>query len=273
MARLLIDLGYQNVAVLQGGYGGWKASGGRVEAVRPALRDKVAWIDSVAETADPGGSDPYLSSLEDRSFLHGRELPFQRDLTVLFVDMVDSTPLVMELDPPEVLELVQRFMATVAEIGVYHCGDVHDFEGDGALLYFEGPGEALPAAFEMRRRLIALRDELPMMPLPRLSLDRGRVVVGTVGSRFRRGVGLIGPCVPRASRILKLAPAGGIVVTDAVLEAAKQSNPDLYATFRMPVQADDLRGIGGSLLIHVSPWVPETTPVSGESARSESLPA
>jgi class 3 adenylate cyclase len=258
VARLLIDLGYQNVAVLQGGYSAWEASGGDTETIRPALRDSVAWIDSVTEHADPGGSDPFLSSLEDRSFLHGRELPFQRDLTVLFVDMVDSTPLVMELDPPE---------------GVYHCGDVHDFEGDGALLYFEGPGEALPAAFEMRRRLIALRDELPMMPLPRLSLDRGRVVVGTVGSRFRRGVGLIGPCVPRASRILKLAPAGGIVVTDPVLEAAKQSNPDLYATFRMPVQADDLRGIDGSVLIHVSPWVPEAAPVSGESVRSESLRA
>lgn len=271
MARLLIDLGYQNVAVLEGGFGGWKASGGPVEPVLASRRDAFDWTAADGQAAEPAGADPFLSSLENRSFLHGRELPFQRDLTVLFVDMVDSTPLVMELDPPDVLELVQRFMATVSEIGVYHCGDVHDFEGDGALLYFEGPGEALPAAFEMRRRLIALRDELPTMPLPRLSLDRGRVVVGTVGGRFRQGVALIGPCVPRASRILKLAPAGGIVVTDPVLEVAKQSNPELYATFRMPVQAEgqDLRGIEGAVLVHVSPWNPAQLSLSDGLERTE----
>ena len=250
-------MGYRDVAVLEGGYSAWTLAGHETPIVEPSRRDPYTWVaGDAAQDVDTGGGDPFLSSLEDRSFLHGRELPFQRDLTVLFVDMVDSTPLVMELDPPDVLALVQEFMETVAEIGVYHCGDVHDFEGDGALLYFEGPGEAVPAAFEMRRRLVALREKNPAMPLPRLSLDHGRVVVGMVGSRFRRGVGLIGPCVPRASRILKLAPAAGIVATEPVLERTEVTNPDLFHSFRMLIDADDLKGIGGSVRVYVSPWIP-----------------
>ena len=48
------------------------------------------------------------------------------------------------------LEILQAFMEIVINVGIYHCGDVHDFEGDGALLYFEGVGEAVPAAFRLR---------------------------------------------------------------------------------------------------------------------------
>jgi len=36
----------------------------------------------------------------------------------------------------------------------YADGEVHDFEGDGAFLYFEGPGEAVPAAFRLRDELL-----------------------------------------------------------------------------------------------------------------------
>ncbi|MEN8133723.1 MAG: hypothetical protein ABFS45_26920, partial [Pseudomonadota bacterium] len=59
----------------------------------------------------------------------------------------------------------RAFMEVVIDVGVYHCGDVHDFEGDGALLYFEGPGEAVPAAFRFREELLLRRSGPLDIPL------------------------------------------------------------------------------------------------------------
>jgi class 3 adenylate cyclase len=139
---------------------------------------------------------------------------------------------VLGSSPEQVLEIVQAFMEIVVDVGVHHCGDVHDFEGDGALLYFEGVGEAVPAAFRLRDALVARRRALPALPLPRLSLDVGPVVVGIVGTRFRQAVALLGPSVHTAAKILKLATPGGIVATGAVVEQARVTSPDFFRAFR-----------------------------------------
>ena len=72
---------------------------------------------------------------------------------------------------------------------------------------------------------------MPALPLPRLSLDIGPVVIGIVGTRFRQTVSLVGASVHTAARILKLAPPGGIVATDAIVEHARRANPELAARF------------------------------------------
>lgn len=110
------------------------------------------------------------------------------------------------------------------------------------MLYFEGVGEALPAAFEIRRRLEAQRYETENLPRARISIDEGPLVIGIVGSRFRRGVALVGPCVPRAARILKLGPPGGIVATENVIRLGRESNMDLASTFISLEEIPRLRG-------------------------------
>ena len=95
----------------------------------------------------------FLPRLAGHSFLMGHSLPLRRNMVSMFVDMVDSTGLIFSRTPEQVLGLIQTFMEVVVEIGAHHCGDVKDFEGDGAFLYFEGPGEAMPAAFRLRERL------------------------------------------------------------------------------------------------------------------------
>jgi class 3 adenylate cyclase len=149
----------------------------------------------------------------------------------MFVDMVDSTGLIFSRSPEQVLALVQSFMEIVVDVGAYHCGDVHDFEGDGAYLYFEGPGEAVPAAFRLRERLLARRRAIPALPLPRISLDLGPIVIGIVGTRFRQAVALVGPSVHVAARILKLGPPGSIIATEPVLAVARRTDPELAREF------------------------------------------
>jgi len=226
----------------------------------PDAPTQVAWVPftpeapAAAVSTAPAPESLFLPRIAGQGFLEGRTLPLRQDMAVGFVDMVGSTRLVFERSAEEVLEVMQAFMEVVIDVGAYHCGDVHDFEGDGAFLYFEGAGEAVPAAFRLRNELVARRRSLPTLPLPRVSLDVGPVVLGVVGTRFRRTVALVGPAVHTAARILKLAPPGGIAVTDAIIAHARRANPQLAREFAVQEgAAEHLDPELRSLRIHVAP--------------------
>jgi class 3 adenylate cyclase len=236
------------VAVLRGGLEAWLHGGGALAETRPPERaPEIPWKEfspeahvARAPAAQQAAESLFLPRLAGQTFLEGHELPTKQEMVPLFVDMVGSTRLVFEKSPEEVLALMQAFMEVVIDIGAYHCGDVHDFEGDGALLYFAGAGEAVPAAFRLREELARRRERMPGLPPPRLSLDVGLLVIGVVGTRFRQTVSLVGPAVHTAARILKLAPPGGIAATSAIVERARRENPELAARFA-PLDVDRRR--------------------------------
>jgi len=161
---------------------------------------------------------------------------------VLFVDIAGSTPLVVGLPPEEALALVQRFMGVVTEAALAYCGDVKDYEGDGALLYFESVLEATQAA-------LAIRDALERQPASegpvlhaRQSLDVGSVVIGVIGTPLRRSVALIGPSINLAARLLKQIPPGGIVATEAIVARLREQAPEIAGRFRLLPERLELRG-------------------------------
>jgi len=166
-------------------------------------------------------------------YVSQQHLPTRKELTVLFVDIADSTATVLHQPPEVALALVQRFMGLVTEIALAHCGDVKDYEGDGALLYFESVPEATQATMAIRN---ALAHEQPEGQAPlraRLSLNVGSIIVGVIGSALRRSVALIGPSIHIASRLLKHIPPGGIIATEAVVERLRQEAPALAQRFQV----------------------------------------
>jgi class 3 adenylate cyclase/rhodanese-related sulfurtransferase len=260
VAQWLLQEGYRDVAVLVGGLQAWLDAGHAAAPSDPkadagsvrwkGFEDRpVARASALPLTADTA----FLPRLAGHSFLMGHTLPLRRNMVSMFVDMVDSTSLIFSRTPEQVLGLIQTFMEVVVEIGAHHCGDVKDFEGDGAFLYFEGPGEAMPAAFRLRERLLERRRAVPDLPLPRISLDLGPVVIGIVGTRFRQTVAIIGPSVNVAARILKLAPPGGIVATEAVLAVARRADPELARDFTPLRERPRIPEAAGPLELWVAP--------------------
>jgi class 3 adenylate cyclase len=187
--------------------------------------------------------------LAERSWLQGVDLPVQRDIAVLFVDMVDSTGMIERYPPKRAFALLQTFMDAIVQVGVNHCGDVRDFEGDGAMLYFAGLGEALPAAFAIRERLNELRAKDSELPMARYAITAGSVLAGFVGTDVRRSLLFVGRPVHTAARLLKLAKPGGIVTTKDVLVVARESNPDLADQFAPSVEASVLKGFQKEVVI------------------------
>jgi class 3 adenylate cyclase len=74
----------------------------------------------------------------------------RRQLTVMFCDLVDSTPLSSQLDPEDLREVVQAYQATAAAVIQHFDGHIAQYLGDGLLVYF---GCNYPGRLTLQRRL------------------------------------------------------------------------------------------------------------------------
>jgi class 3 adenylate cyclase len=257
VARWLVDQGFREVAVLSGGLEAWRSAGLPLEDFRAVGTSRS----SPAPTPDAPviGPGVFLPSLASRYTAAGA-LPTRRLLATVFVDIAGSTRWLIRHPPEAVLEVVQRFMRLVTEVALAYCGDVKDFEGDGALLYFESVAEAAQAAFAIRDALrhgcCPSADGLAPVQA-RLSLTAGEVVVGVVGSAMRQAVALVGPSVSVGSRLLKQAPVNGIVASGDAVEALAAERPALAQVFRLVDPAFVVPGADG---LTVPVYVAEETP-------------
>ena len=136
--------------MLENGLEPWKDAGFPTLPVDPEAlpshtkRDPEGANTSTAKAAN-AHTHAFLPGLVE-NYANRHELPIKRELTVLFVDIADSTPAILGVPPEEALRFVQRFMGIVTEAALTYCGDVKDYEGDGALLYFESATEEIGRA-------------------------------------------------------------------------------------------------------------------------------
>jgi class 3 adenylate cyclase len=232
--------------VLENGLQAWKDAGLPTVAVDPeALSSPTERSpensDAPAARSANTHTHAYLPGLVE-NYANRHELPIRRELTVLFADIADSTPAILGASPDEALRFVQRFMGIVTDAALTYCGDVKDYEGDGALLYFESATEATQAALSIREALAAGTSG-PGPPLrARLSLDVGEIVIGVIGTPMRRSVALIGPSINLAARLLKQIPPDGIIATEAVVEKLREEIPALAERFSLFDEKLELKG-------------------------------
>src|SRR5262245_60029499 len=63
----------------------------------------------------------------------------RRQLTVIFCDLVDSTPLAGRLDPEDLREVVRAYQSACTEVVQRYEGYIAQYLGDGLLIYFGFP--------------------------------------------------------------------------------------------------------------------------------------
>src|SRR5207244_6209351 len=91
----------------------------------------------------------------------------RKTVTVVFSDIVDSTPLGERLDPESLRRVVSRYFAEMRTALEAHGGTVEKFIGDAVMAIFGVPTlheddalRAVRAASDMRDRLARLNEEL-----------------------------------------------------------------------------------------------------------------
>jgi len=112
---------------------------------------------------------------------HGAQ---RRQLTVMFCDLVGSTPLSARLDPEDLRDLIANYHKTVTAIVDSFGGFVARYVGDGLLVYFGYPRAHEEAAERALRAALAVTDAVPLLKAAgervqvRVGIATGLVVVG-----------------------------------------------------------------------------------------------
>jgi class 3 adenylate cyclase len=243
VARWLAGEGFPRVSLLDGGLAAWREAGLPMETIAAEL-PVVGGASRRLSTSLPEGRASFLPSLADRYILGG-SLPTRRRLTTLFVDIAGSTRLLVQHPPETALGVVQRFMRLVTEVALAYCGDVKDFEGDGALLYFESTAEATQAALAIRTALARGTCGEVAPVAARMSLTVGDVALGVIGSAMRQAIALVGPSLNVGARLLKQIPPGGIIASGEAVDALRMEAPALAEEFRLLDAAYEVPGADG----------------------------
>ena len=132
------------------------------------------------------------------------------DIVVMFSDIEGSTSRNEELGDREWLKLLERHNRLIAKHVEAHGGHVVKNQGDGFMIAFSDPGEAVRCGLDVQDGL----GEKPQ----RWNGIRVRMGVHT-GSSVRRGDDLFGLNVAMAARVASQADGGEILVSEPVRDA------------------------------------------------------
>jgi len=220
----------------------------RLEPPGPASRavQAAGWaVKTAVHTAQrvrqQGVSQLLMSSIEDFT---GLVLADRREIervmrpdgtvTVFFSDIEGSTVLNERLGDKDWVRLLQAHEALVTDHVERNAGHVVKSQGDGFMVVFPEPGQAVAAAAGIQAELDgATRRWIRRTPVRvRMGIHTGRVVA-------REG-DYYGMNVAMAARVAALACGGQVLVTDGVRDQVADRE------FAEWADAVELRGIGGT---------------------------
>lgn len=126
----------------------------------------------------------------------------EREVAVLFVDLVDSTRLATVREPHEIAQLLNDFFRIVVAAVDDRHGLINKFQGDAALAVFGAPlriAEPAAAALATARTLAV---ELRKLPVDfGIGVSAGPVFAGNIGAENRYEYTVIGDAVNEAARL------------------------------------------------------------------------
>jgi class 3 adenylate cyclase/predicted negative regulator of RcsB-dependent stress response len=145
----------------------------------------------------------------------------RRQLSVMFCDLVGSTPLSARYDPEDLREVIGAYHRCVADTAARFSGFVAKYMGDGVLIYFGYPQAHEDDAERAVRAGLAVVDAVGGLTTPeplnvRLGIASGLVVVGDlIGSGAAQERGVVGETLNLAARLQALAQPGTLVIADS----------------------------------------------------------
>lgn len=155
-----------------------------------------------------------------------------RDVSVLFADIRDFTPLSASMSPEELVALLNELFSDLTEEILSGRGTVDKYIGDSIMAFWNAPVEiedhrrhACLATIRMRERLRMFSETRTSGHQVRMAtgLASGMACVGNMGSRDRFNYSVIGSVVNEAARVEAACRhvAYDILASDSVAEGAR----------------------------------------------------
>jgi len=191
---------------------------------------------------------------------HGTSLGGQLvQCTVLFSDIRSFTTLTEQLDPAELIALLNRYMSRMVDVIVSHGGMVNKFGGDSLLAVFGTPlnpspshaRSAVHAALGMRAALAEFNQSQIATDGSQLqcgiAVATGMVVAGNVGGKERIEYTVIGDTVNLAARLQAMSKElqhDILLNQEAYLQACnRQSTPQSGSVDEMQLDAEKIPNV------------------------------
>jgi class 3 adenylate cyclase/predicted ATPase len=174
----------------------------------PSATDAAPWAEAGLTPASV--SAPTFSDAE------------RRQITLLFGDLVDSTPLSTRLDPEELREIIIAYQKACSDAVTRFGGMVARFLGDGVLAYFgfpeaheDAPERAVRSGLEIVTAVQQLRAAGNMVLSVRVGIATGLVIVGDlIGSGAAQDQTVVGEAPNLAARLQSVAQPNTVVIAD-----------------------------------------------------------
>ena len=212
-----------------------------------AQREKRRITDTFGHYVDPAVMAELLRQGSGALELGGKTY----EIAVLFVDIRGFTAMSESLDPPTVVEIINKYLTLTTECIMRHHGTLDKFVGDCTMAFWNAPIPqedpvylACCAAMDMVEGSRALGQEL----LERygrtvsfgVGVHFGPAVVGNIGAPKRMDYTAIGDTVNTASRLESNAPGGTIYISRAVADALgdRAETTSLGGTVKLKGKAD-----------------------------------
>ena len=124
------------------------------------------------------------------------------DVTIMMSDIRGFTAMSERMDPTDLIDMLNHYLGKMTEIIQKRRGTIIEFIGDGIMAIFGAPAVyeehascAVAAALEMQAAMDEINEwnmERDYPPLEMgIGLDRGEVIIGTIGSEKRMKYGAI----------------------------------------------------------------------------------
>ncbi|MCR5093312.1 MAG: adenylate/guanylate cyclase domain-containing protein [Lachnospiraceae bacterium] len=212
-----------------------------------AQREKHRVENTFGHYVDPAVMKELLATGSDALELGGKMC----DIAVLFVDIRGFTTMSEALDPPTVVEIINRYLTLTTECIMKNHGTLDKFVGDCTMAFWNAPIKqedpvylACCAAMDMVEGSKAVGEEL-MQRFGRtvsfgVGVNWGPAVVGNIGAPLRMDYTAIGDTVNTAARLEANAPGGKIYISRVVADALgdRAGTTSLGATIRLKGKAE-----------------------------------
>lgn len=143
-------------------------------------------------------------------------------LTTLFADIRNFTNYSERLDAEELVSILNKYLATAADVVLAQEGTIDKFLGDAIMAWFNAPipqpdhtMRAVRAALDIRTGIAALHKQLPREA--RLTfgvgIHFGEAILGLVGTEKRLDYTAMGDSINTAKRIQENSDAGQILIS------------------------------------------------------------
>jgi len=146
----------------------------------------------------------------------------RRPISVMFCDLVGSTPLSARLDPEDLRRVINGYLAAVTQIVQQHAGFVAGYRGDGVKVYFGWPQadeadaeQAVRAALAVIAAVTQMASDIGSLQV-RIGVATGLVIVGDLlGTGAALEHAAVGETPNLAARLQAVAEPGSVVVDAA----------------------------------------------------------